>query len=245
MTNAPRLALIIAILVVSYILSPEMLFPISAGIVAAYLVVRWRTAPKEPTTRPVEAATLEKGAAELGDAAVKGEQVWTAVGDRAAMVTLGHTRSTMGELPTIRLEVRMGAPIQFCFTLRRRLSLFPMPVLVWNTMIPKASFEYELKRVEVRDESLRRFELAANHPRLMARLWETRLAAGLGSQQEPHQLRLEELAFNGETLIFYYMPAYELEPDPQLHLVIEEATAAAEALDEFIRSEALRDATSA
>ena len=246
MLNTPRLLVIVGLLVGSYVVSPE-LFAISAGVIAAYLVVRWRTAPRERKNRPVEPETLVKAASELPAADVRGEHVWTTLDDRPATVTLGHAQSrTMGDLPYIRFEVKMGVPIPFCFTIRRKSSLFPMPVLVWNTSIPRAAFEYELVRIPVGDPDLeRRFEAAANAPRLMSRLWESRLKGPFFAQLDPHQLRLEELAFNGESLIFYYMPAYDLEPDPQIGKVVDESHAAIQAVDEFIRLEALRDATSA
>lgn len=245
MLDARRLALITVILVGSYIWSME-LFAIAAGVVAAWAVVRWRTAPKREDRRPVKQETLESAARDLPVAAVRGEQVWTTLDERPVMVTLEHARShSMGELPVVRLEVRLGAPIQYCFVLRRRMSLFPMPVLVWNTLIPRAAFEYELRRVDLDPELRSRFEAAANAPRLTQRLWETRLRHALAGQLDPSQLRLEELAFNGESLILVYMPAWPLEPDPRLPQVLDEARPTVEALEAFIREEALRDATPA
>lgn len=245
MLDTRRLALITVLLVGTYIWSME-LFAIAAGVVAAWLIVRWKTAPKQEDRRSVEHATLETAARDLPVAAVRGEQVWTTIDERPVMVTLEHARSrSMGELPVVRLEVRLGAPIQFCFIVRRRMSLFPMPVLVWNTLIPRAAFEYELRRVELDPELQQRFEAASNAPRLTQRMWESRLREALQGQLDPSQLRLEEMAFNGESLILVYMPAWPLEPDPRLPFILDEATPAVEALEEFIREEALRDATPA
>ncbi|GMV40497.1 MAG: hypothetical protein AMXMBFR64_22130 [Myxococcales bacterium] len=245
MLDARRLVLVIALLIGAWIWSTE-LFAIAAGVVVTWLIVRWKTAPKEEDRRPVEPETLESAARDLPVAAIRGEQVWTAIDERPVMVTLEHARSrSMGELPVIRLEVRMGPPIQYCFIVRRRMSLFPMPVLVWNTLIPRASFEYELRRVELDADLQQRFEAASNAPRLTQRLWESRLRQALDGQLDPSQLRLEELAFNGESLILVYMPAWPLEPDPRLPFVLDEAGPAVEALDAFIREEALRDATPA
>ena len=245
MGDPRRLAFITVLLVGTYIWSME-LFAIAAGVVAAWAIVRWRTAPKREDRRSVQQETLETAARDLPVAAIRGEQVWTTLDERPVMVTLEHARShAMGELPVVRLEVRLGAPIQYCFVLRRRMSLFPMPVLVWNTQIPRAAFEYDLRRVELDVDLGARFEAASNAPRLTQRLWESQLGETLLGQLDPSQLRLEELAFNGESLTLVYMPAWPLEPDPRLPEILDEAAPTVDALDAFIRQEALRDATPA
>ena len=244
-TSMVKTLLVVGALVGTYLIS-SLLFWIVFGVYAAVLVVR-KNQPTEGEAEEPEKPEyydrilhIREDALKKDDGVVLSEGPWVVF----LMVEGAMHRSTPASIVG---HTALCVPIPFCFTVRPNRSLLSTEKLVRNTPLPKAEFEYELKRVPLFSDSLNaRLEASSNYPKLLTRLMSGGLSGALEDLLSQHRMLFQELSFDGSRLHLVFLPVADPQESPQGFEDGAEAIATLATLTlEFIASNSLVEAVAA
>jgi len=193
---------------------------VSLAIVAAFLVRRMKlkTLPRvspalnslprmnESTVTIVELAH-KQGAAEFEPPLTLDElglDVKRVVGAPAQLSVSFHE-----QLPFIGLNVEFPVETELAFIVRRLGCTLDLPRIVDNTPIPSARIEYRLRKMTLDDSISERFQAGSNRPRLFRLLMGNALAHVLADGLTNSRYRLEDLVFDGKSIVCIVQPAMD------------------------------------